>query len=92
MSLQETPQSERVHISFFGRRNAGKSSLMNAISGQPVSLVSDIPGTTTDPVRKTMEILPLGLGLNLGRRRALLCLLDDRAEILNLTVGRIDVL
>ena len=60
MSLQTTPQSERVHISFFGRRNAGKSSLMNAISGQPVSLVSDIPGTTTDPVRKTMEILPLG--------------------------------
>ena len=60
MSLQATPQSERVHISFFGRRNAGKSSLMNAIAGQPVSLVSDIPGTTTDPVRKTMEILPLG--------------------------------
>lgn len=60
MSLQDTPQSERVHISFFGRRNAGKSSLMNAIAGQPVSLVSDIPGTTTDPVRKTMEILPLG--------------------------------
>ena len=60
MSLQDTPQSERVHIGFFGRRNAGKSSLMNAIAGQPVSLVSDIPGTTTDPVRKTMEILPLG--------------------------------
>ena len=60
MSLQATPQSERVHIGFFGRRNAGKSSLMNAIAGQPVSLVSDIPGTTTDPVRKTMEILPLG--------------------------------
>ena len=60
MSLQTTPQSERVHIGFFGRRNAGKSSLMNAIAGQPVSLVSDIPGTTTDPVRKTMEILPLG--------------------------------
>ena len=60
MSLQDTPQSERVHISFFGRRNAGKSSLVNAIAGQPVSLVSDILGTTTDPVRKTMEILPLG--------------------------------
>ena len=60
MSLQATPQSERVHISFFGRRNAGKSSLMNAIAGQPVSLVSDILGTTTDPVRKSMEILPLG--------------------------------
>ena len=60
MSLQDTPQSERVHISIFGRRNAGKSSLMNAIAGQPVSLVSDILGTTTDPVRKSMEILPLG--------------------------------
>ena len=60
MSLQTTPQSERVHISFFGRRNAGKSSLINAIAGQPVSLVSDILGTTTDPVRKSMEILPLG--------------------------------
>ena len=60
MSLQDTPQSERVHIGFFGRRNAGKSSLMNAIAGQPVSLVSDILGTTTDPVRKSMEILPLG--------------------------------
>ena len=60
MSLQTTPQSERVHISFFGRRNAGKSSLVNAIAGQPVSLVSDILGTTTDPVRKSMEILPLG--------------------------------
>ena len=60
MSLQDTPQSERVHISFFGRRNAGKSSLMNAIAGQPVSLVSETLGTTTDPVRKSMEILPLG--------------------------------
>ena len=60
MSLQDTSQSERVHISFFGRRNAGKSSLVNAIAGQPVSLVSDILGTTTDPVRKSMEILPLG--------------------------------
>ena len=60
MSLQDTPQSERVHISFFGRRNAGKSSLVNAIAGQPVSLVSETLGTTTDPVRKSMEILPLG--------------------------------
>ena len=60
MSLQDTPQSERIHIGFFGRRNAGKSSLINAIAGQPVSLVSETPGTTTDPVRKSMEILPLG--------------------------------
>ena len=54
MSLQDTPQSERIHIGFFGRRNAGKSSLINAIAGQPVSLVSETPGTTTDPVRKAM--------------------------------------
>ena len=60
MSLQATPQSERIHIGFFGRRNAGKSSLINAIAGQPVSLVSETLGTTTDPVRKSMEILPLG--------------------------------
>ena len=60
MSLQDTPQSERIHISFFGRRNAGKSSLVNAVAGQPVSLVSETLGTTTDPVRKSMEILPLG--------------------------------
>ena len=60
MNLQDTPQSERIHIGFFGRRNAGKSSLINAIAGQPVSLVSETPGTTTDPVRKAMEILPLG--------------------------------
>ena len=60
MSLQDTPQSERIHIGFFGRRNAGKSSLINAIAGQPVSLVSETPGTTTDPVRKAMEILSLG--------------------------------
>ena len=58
--MQDTPQSERIHIGFFGRRNAGKSSLINAIAGQPVSLVSETPGTTTDPVRKAMEILPLG--------------------------------
>ncbi len=60
MSLQATPQSERIHIGFFGRRNAGKSSLINAIAGQQVSLVSETLGTTTDPVRKSMEILPLG--------------------------------
>ncbi len=60
MSLTDTPATERAHISFFGRRNAGKSSLVNAIANQNVSIVSDILGTTTDPVRKTMEILPLG--------------------------------
>ena len=60
MSMNETPQSERLHIALFGRRNAGKSSLINALTGQQVALVSDLPGTTTDPVIKSMEILPLG--------------------------------
>ena len=60
MSLQDTPAAERVHIAFFGARNAGKSSLVNAVTGQELSVVSDIKGTTTDPVRKTMELLPIG--------------------------------
>ena len=60
MSLQDTVSAERVHIGFFGLRNAGKSSLVNAVTGQSVSLVSDVKGTTTDPVRKAMELLPLG--------------------------------
>jgi [FeFe] hydrogenase H-cluster maturation GTPase HydF len=55
-----TPRGERLHIAIFGRRNAGKSSLINALTNQDVALVSDIPGTTTDPVYKSMEILPLG--------------------------------
>ena len=59
-SLNSTPQSERLHIALFGRRNAGKSSLINALTGQQIALVSDMPGTTTDPVMKSMEILPLG--------------------------------
>lgn len=60
MSMQETPAGERVHIGFFGRRNAGKSSLINAVTGQTLSVVSEIKGTTTDPVYKAMELLPLG--------------------------------
>ncbi|MBR0281008.1 MAG: [Oscillibacter sp.] len=60
MSLQETVSAERVHIGFFGARNAGKSSLANAVTGQSLSVVSDVPGTTTDPVKKAMELLPLG--------------------------------
>lgn len=60
MSMQNTPASERVHIAFFGRRNAGKSSLINAVTGQELSVVSDVKGTTTDPVYKTMELLPIG--------------------------------
>ena len=60
MSLNETTPGERLHIAFFGRRNAGKSSLVNAVTGQRLSVVSDVAGTTTDPVKKAMELLPLG--------------------------------
>ncbi|MBP5260926.1 MAG: [FeFe] hydrogenase H-cluster maturation GTPase HydF [Clostridiales bacterium] len=60
MSMNSTPSSERTHIGFFGLRNAGKSSLVNAVTGQDLSVVSDVKGTTTDPVSKAMEILPLG--------------------------------
>lgn len=60
MSLNETPSANRIHIGFFGRRNAGKSSLVNAVTGQELAVVSDIKGTTTDPVTKAMELLPLG--------------------------------
>ena len=60
MSLQNTPASERVHIAFFGIRNVGKSSVVNAVTGQELSIVSAVKGTTTDPVRKTMELLPIG--------------------------------
>ena len=60
MGLNDTPQANRIHIAFFGRRNAGKSSLVNAITAQELSVVSDTKGTTTDPVYKSMELLPLG--------------------------------
>ena len=68
--LNETPSGSRVRLAFFGRRNAGKSTLINAIAGQEVAIVSDTPGTTTDPVSKAMEILPLGP-----------CLLTDTAGL-----------
>ena len=60
MSMNDTPSGDRVHISLFGKRNAGKSSLMNALTGQKISIVSEVKGTTTDPVRKAMELLPMG--------------------------------
>ena len=60
MSLNNTPSAERVHIGFFGRRNAGKSSVVNAFTGQELSVVSEVKGTTTDPVMKSMELLPMG--------------------------------
>ena len=60
MGMNDTPSAERIHIGIFGDRNAGKSSLINVLTGQSVSVVSDVPGTTTDPVKKSMELLPLG--------------------------------
>ncbi|MDR1110636.1 MAG: [FeFe] hydrogenase H-cluster maturation GTPase HydF [Deltaproteobacteria bacterium] len=60
MGLNDTPSANRVHIGFFGRRNAGKSSLVNAVTGQDLAVVSEVMGTTTDPVYKSMELLPLG--------------------------------
>ena len=60
MGMNDTPSGERVHIGFFGRRNAGKSSVVNAVTGQDLSIVSATKGTTTDPVYKAMELLPLG--------------------------------
>ena len=59
-SLFQTPNGERLQIGIFGSRNAGKSSLINALAGQPLSIVSDQKGTTTDPVQKAMELLPIG--------------------------------
>jgi len=58
--MNKTPRANRVHIGLFGRRNVGKSSVINAITRQDISLVSDVAGTTTDPVFKSMEILPMG--------------------------------
>lgn len=60
MGLNSTPSAERVHIGFFGRRNAGKSSVVNAVTGQELAVVSEVKGTTTDPVQKAMELLPMG--------------------------------
>lgn len=58
--MNETPRSNRLHIAFFGKRNSGKSSLINALTSQTISVVSDVPGTTTDPVLKAMEIHGIG--------------------------------
>lgn len=83
-NLSETPSAERIRIVFFGRRNVGKSSLLNAVAGQPVSIVSDVPGTTADPVRKAMELLPLGPVLLVDTAG----LDDDEATIGDLRVKR----
>ena len=83
MSLEKTVSAERIHISFFGRRNAGKSSLVNAITGQNLSVVSDVLGTTTDPVKKSMELLPLGPVVIIDTPG-----FDDEGELGNLRVQK----
>lgn len=83
MSLNETVSAERVHIGFFGMRNAGKSSLVNAVTGTNVSVVSDVKGTTTDPVRKAMELLPLGPVLIIDTPG-----IDDEGTLGNMRVER----
>ena len=83
MAVQGTPTSQRLHIAFFGRRNAGKSSLINALSRQEVSLVSPVPGTTTDPVRRPMELHPLGPVVLIDTAG-----IDDTGELGELRVAR----
>ena len=81
--MQDTPKANRLHIAIFGRRNAGKSSLINAITGQEIALVSNVAGTTTDPVYKTMELLPLGPVVLIDTAG-----LDDSGEIGELRVKK----
>lgn len=83
MSLQNTPSGERLHIGFFGLRNAGKSSIVNAVTNQNLSVVSDVLGTTTDPVKKAMELLPLGPVVIIDTPG-----LDDEGELGNMRVQK----
>ncbi len=83
MSLNQTPSSERVHIGIFGRRNAGKSSLINALTGQDLAIVSAVRGTTTDPVSKAMELLPLGPVVMIDTPG-----LDDEGALGELRIGK----
>jgi [FeFe] hydrogenase H-cluster maturation GTPase HydF len=83
-SMNATPEGDRARIAFMGRRNAGKSSLLNAIAGQPVSIVSHVPGTTTDPVKKAMELLPLGPAVLVDTAG----LDDDQADVGSLRTQR----
>ena len=83
MSLNSTPSGERLHIGFFGLRNAGKSSLVNAVTGQSLSVVSDVKGTTTDPVKKAMELLPVGPVVIIDTPG-----IDDEGELGNLRVKK----
>ena len=81
--LNQTPSSERVHIAFFGKRNVGKSSLVNAVTGQDVSVVSSVAGTTTDAVTKSMELLPVGPVVMIDTPG-----LDDEGDLGELRVAR----
>lgn len=83
MSLNNTPSANRIHIGVFGKRNAGKSSLLNALSNQSLAIVSDVPGTTTDPVSKSMELLPLGPVILIDTPG-----LDDVGELGNLRIEK----
>lgn len=83
MGLNDTPSAERKHIGFFGMRNAGKSSVVNAVTGQDLSLVSDVKGTTTDPVKKAMELLPFGPVVIIDTPG-----LDDKGELGQMRVKR----
>lgn len=83
MSLNQTPSAERLHIGIFGKRNAGKSSIINALTGQNLSIVSEVKGTTTDPVLKAMELLPLGPVVLIDTPG-----LDDEGELGNLRVQK----
>lgn len=83
MNLNSTPSAERIHIGIFGRRNAGKSSLINALTSQKLAIVSDIKGTTTDPVSKSMELLPLGPVVLIDTPG-----LDDTGELGNLRIQK----
>lgn len=83
MSLNATPTSDRIHIGIFGKRNAGKSSVINAITGQNLAIVSDVKGTTTDPVLKAMELLPLGPVVIIDTPG-----LDDSGELGNLRIQK----
>ena len=83
MGMNQTPMSERVHIGFFGKRNAGKSSVMNAVTGQDIAVVSEVKGTTTDPVYKSMELLPLGPAVMMDTPG-----IDDEGELGGLRVRK----
>lgn len=83
MDLQDTPRGSRLHIGFYGRRNAGKSSLINLVTGQQTALVSSHAGTTTDPVIKSMELLPIGPVAVIDTAG-----LDDAGELGELRISR----